>query len=133
MVQGVEGQALSADGAHAGEVEGVEVVVAGRKGAAVQEAVVDALGAGQQVRVGGQEGELVGVQIEDELDESGPLIAGEVETGAEIEEVELAGATGGGLDVADEAIGGVGGAGGRGAGGDLADEHATSMGERGAG
>ena len=130
-VEGVEGEALGAGGADAGVVEGVEMdggeVVAGMEGAALDQGAVDAPGEGEQPGVGGVERELGGVAVEDELDEFGPAPGGQVEVGAEVEEMDLAGA-GRGADIADEAEGGVGAAGGAVAGGDLADEHGTSMG-----
>ena len=130
LVEGVEGEALGADGADVGVVEGIEVnggeVVAGMEGAALEEAAVDALGEGEQWGVGRFEGKLGGIAVEDELDELGPALGRDIKVGTEVEEVDLAGA-GVRADIADEAEGGVGAAGGAVAGSDLADEHGPSM------
>ena len=127
-VQGIQGEksnAFGADGAVAGILEGLQVnggEVGIVEGQALDEQVMDALGALEQLGVGGDEGLLAGGEVLDQLDEPGPEGFGHGEVGAEVEQVDLADAAGG-ADGADEAEGGVVAAGLAGAGADLADEH----------
>ena len=86
-------------------MHGLEVAAGGQM-AALGEQAMDALGAGEQVGVGRCEGQLAGLDVEDELAQRGR--GGEV--GAEVEQVQLPdpGTGAGGARDAEGEVGGLG-------------------------
>ncbi len=135
FLQGLQGNALGADAAYLGVVQGVEMhggaILGGLGWAALAQAVVELQGELMQFWIGVVEGQALALQVLQDGEQIRPLVLRDGEVGTEVEQGLLAHAAGG-APVVHQAEGEIGTAGFAGAGGRAANEPRDQCGSWGA-